>query len=68
MNMRQPFSIIEAMSFGCLIGTTYHSGIVDVFKDGFNGKRLLKHDINGLANWIKEIAEDSYNYEHIIGK
>lgn len=62
----QPFSIIEAMSYGCIIGTTYHSGIVDVFTDGYNGKRILKHDSINLAKWLTDILTDSSNVEFFI--
>lgn len=62
----QPFSIIEAMSYGCLIGTTYHSGIVDIFSDGRNGKRILKHDYLGLAEWLRNLLSDKSNVADII--
>jgi glycosyltransferase involved in cell wall biosynthesis len=33
----QPISILEAYATGCVVITTEHSGIPDVFKDGVNG-------------------------------
>lgn len=62
----QPFSIVEAMSFGCIIGTTYHSGIVDIFTDTINGKRLLKYDSQGIADWLSDLCDNSDNVELMI--
>ena len=38
----QPFCILEAYAAGCVVITTNHSGISQVFKDGINGIEVEK--------------------------
>lgn len=58
-NEGQPISILEAMTTGCAIVTTYQGGIGDIFKDGVNG---VVCDAN--AESIKDSLLSAYsNYE-----
>lgn len=45
----QPISILEAYATGCVVITTAHAGIPDVFKDRVNGFLVQKQDSSDLA-------------------
>lgn len=44
----QPISILEAYATGCVVITTYHSGIPEVFRDNVNGFVVDKQSVNSL--------------------
>jgi glycosyltransferase involved in cell wall biosynthesis len=46
----QPISILEAYSSGCVVVTTNHSGIIDIFKCGVNGFEVEKKSVNSLSD------------------
>ncbi|RKD20439.1 hypothetical protein BCY91_02145 [Pelobium manganitolerans] len=56
----QPFCILEAYASGCVLVTTNHSGIKDVFQDKKNGFEARKMDVESLKN-IFEIISNSKN-------
>ena len=56
----QPISILEAYSSGCVVLTTAHGGIPDVFKEGVNGFLLEKRSISS----IKRILISIYNNDN----
>jgi glycosyltransferase involved in cell wall biosynthesis len=68
----QPFSIIESMANGCFVITTYHSGIVDIFKDNVNGYVVEKKSVNDLLSVLIKVIERKfelftiadYNYQN----
>ncbi len=51
----QPFSIIEAMAGGCVVVTTNHSGIRNIFKDGINGFEVEKKSTMALKKKIEQM-------------
>ena len=53
----QPISILEAYSSGCVVVTTNHSGIVDVFKNGVNGFEVTKKSSGSLKDSFCAIIE-----------
>lgn len=50
----QPISILEAYASGCVVITTNHSGIRDIFMAGVNGYEVPKRSPSGLAAAIKD--------------
>jgi len=54
----QPFTILEAYAAGCMVITTNHSGIGQVFKDGVNGCQVEKASVSSvneaLVRCVKE--------------
>jgi glycosyltransferase involved in cell wall biosynthesis len=53
----QPISILEAYASGCVVITTNHSGIVDIFKNNVNGFEVDKKSLNS----IREVLLYSFN-------
>lgn len=51
----QPISILEAYASGCVVVTTDHGGIVDIFKDKVNGFMVLKKDSNSIKKTLEYI-------------
>lgn len=51
----QPFSILEAYATGCVVVTTNHSGIGDVFRDRINGYVVEKKSVDALADTMAGI-------------
>ena len=52
----QPISILEAYASGCVVVTTNHSGIRDVFTDGKNGVEVEKKSISSLRTALEELV------------
>ena len=55
----QPISILEAYASGCVVLTTNHSGIRDVFKDGINGFEVQKKSIDSIRLVMEKIIGDT---------
>ena len=55
----QPISILEAYATGCVVITTNHSGIRDVFSDGINGFEVQKKSAKSIKLVIEKIIEDN---------
>lgn len=51
----QPISILESYAAGCVVITTDHSGICDVFSDGVNGYEVEKQSPKSIAQAIQLI-------------
>jgi glycosyltransferase involved in cell wall biosynthesis len=51
----QPISILEAYATGCVVVTTNHSGIKDVFKDGVNGFEVQKRSADSIKSVLEQI-------------
>ena len=62
----QPISILEAYASGCIVLTTNHGGIKDIFQDGINGFFI---DIDIAKNKLREKLEmlivNLDNHKHI---
>jgi glycosyltransferase involved in cell wall biosynthesis len=52
----QPITILEAYASGCVVITTNHSGIHDIFCDKLNGFEVEKRSSNSIKNAIKQIT------------
>lgn len=53
----QPISILEAYASGCVVITTDHGGICDVFKDEVNGFQVAKKSCLSIKEKIEKIAK-----------
>lgn len=51
----QPISILEAYASGCVVVTTDHSGIFDVFEPGLNGVEVEPKSIESLRSALTEL-------------
>jgi glycosyltransferase involved in cell wall biosynthesis len=49
----QPISILEAYAAGCVVVTTAHSGIPDIFRDGINGYLVAERTPGAIAEIMK---------------
>jgi glycosyltransferase involved in cell wall biosynthesis len=54
----QPISILEAYATGCVVVTTDHSGIPDVFKNGINGFGVQTRSAESIGQALEQIARD----------
>jgi glycosyltransferase involved in cell wall biosynthesis len=54
----QPISILEAYASGCVVMTTDHSGIRDVFRDGVNGVQVEKRSPASIAAALTRLLSD----------
>ena len=52
----QPIAILEGYASGCFVLTTNHSGILDIFEDGLNGKLVEKRSAASLAEALQELV------------
>ncbi len=59
----QPISILEAYASGCVVITTNHGGIIDVFKDGINGFEAQKKSSKSIKLIIEKIIN---NYKQLL--
>lgn len=57
----QPVSILEAYANGCVVVTTNHAGINDIFKDGINGFEIKKRSAESIISKIKKIIKEQEN-------
>ncbi len=53
----QPISILEAYATGCVVITTNHSGIPQVFSDGINGFAVEKKSVQSLMKVMEYIVQ-----------
>ena len=61
----QPFCIVEAYAAGCMVITTDHSGIKEVFTPMKNGLQVEKKSIESLSNslvWVVENRNQMVNF------
>ena len=54
----QPISILEAYATGCVVVTTEHSGIPEVFRDGVNGFAVETRSAESIKRAFEQIARD----------
>jgi glycosyltransferase involved in cell wall biosynthesis len=54
----QPISILEAYATGCVVVTTEHSGIPEVFADGVNGFAVETRSAESVRHAFEKIARD----------
>jgi glycosyltransferase involved in cell wall biosynthesis len=54
----QPISILEAYATGCVVVTTEHSGIPEVFTDGVNGFAVKPRSADSVRQALELIARD----------
>jgi glycosyltransferase involved in cell wall biosynthesis len=54
----QPFAILEAYATGCVVVTTEHSGIPEVFKDGINGIAVQTRSAESVRQALEQIAHN----------
>lgn len=52
----QPISILEAYATGCVVVTTEHSGIPEVFRDGVNGFAVETRSAESIRRVLEQIA------------
>ena len=53
----QPISILEAYASGCVVITTDHGGISDIFKNGVNGFEVQKKSVISIKREIEQILK-----------
>ena len=53
----QPISILEAYASGCVVITTDHGGISDIFKNGVNGFQVRKKSTVSIKRKIERILK-----------
>jgi len=53
----QPISILEAYASGCVVITTDHGGISDIFKNGVNGFEVRKKSTVSIKKKIEQILK-----------
>jgi glycosyltransferase involved in cell wall biosynthesis len=53
----QPISILEAYASGCVVITTDHGGISDIFKNGVNGFEVQKKSAISIKRKIEQILK-----------
>lgn len=53
----QPISILEAYASGCVVMTTDHSGIFDIFEPGVNGICVDKQSADSIGEAIRRTVE-----------
>jgi len=61
----QPISILEAYASGCLVITTDHSGIFDIFQPEQNGFAVEKKSCQSLCRALVRLASDMETAESI---
>lgn len=54
----QPICILEAYAAGCVVITTNHSGIKDIFRDCINGYEVGKRSVCSIRTGIVRCLED----------
>ena len=61
----QPMSILEAYASGCVVITTNHGGIQDIFNDGINGFEVEKKSSYSIKLIIEKIIDNTEQLYHI---
>lgn len=61
----QPISILEAYAAGCVVTTTNHGGIADIFEPGQTGFYVEKKSAKSIADVIKAILSRPGQLERI---
>lgn len=61
----QPFVIIEAYASGCVVITTNHSGIDQIFRNNINGFEVKKTSIDSLKEAIRFSLKQKTNLSNI---
>ena len=61
----QPISILEAYATGCVVITTPHGGIPDIFVDQKNGFLVESNDIGSLKQVLFKILAERSSLEQI---
>ncbi len=61
----QPISILEAYATGCVVITTSHSGIPEVFSNGLNGFEVEKRSPESIRNVLESIILNSDQLVHL---
>lgn len=51
----QPLSILEAYASGCVVMTTHHGGIPDIFINEFNGFEIEKQSVKSIVDSLQKI-------------
>lgn len=59
----QPFCIVEAYAAGCVVVTTNHSGIFNVFEPGVNGFEVIKKSSDSIQMVIEDMIR---NYQKLL--
>lgn len=59
----QPISILEAYASGCVVITTNHGGICDIFHDGVNGFEVKKKSSSSIEKILVQILSKP---EHLL--
>jgi glycosyltransferase involved in cell wall biosynthesis len=54
----QPFCILEAYATGCVVITTNHSGIRNVFRDRMNGFEVEKRSVESLVSTLERVITE----------
>lgn len=54
----QPISILEAYASGCVVITTNHSGIPDIFQDRINGYEVEKRSVDSLRKMLEYLIKN----------
>jgi len=62
-NEGQPLSIIEAMSFGCVVISTNYRAIPEMITNGVDGMLIEKPNSNDILNCIETCVHDKSKYE-----
>ena len=52
----QPISVLEAYASGCVVITTGHAGIPDIFRDGENGYETEKKSVLSLRKILERVV------------
>lgn len=61
-NEGQPISILEAMTMGGAVVTTYQGGICDIFQDEVNGKVCEAQNIDSIKNALLQCNNNLEDY------
>lgn len=61
----QPISILEAYASGCMVLTTDHSGIFDIFTPGENGREVHPRNPKSIVTALENLAEEPVEVEKL---
>ena len=61
----QPISILEAYAAGCMVLTTNHSGIFDIFTPGENGWEVRPRNPKSIVTALEKLAEEPTEAEKL---